>query len=85
MVGFPDKFRIVTGIYPHPHEEAVMNAEIDPLEKQIYDLKAQLSAARRKVTPEPVKDWPGVSALRKTEGGAIERTWRRLLRAVAAV
>jgi hypothetical protein len=28
------------------------------------------------VTPEPVKDWPGVSALRKTEGGAIERTGR---------
>lgn len=53
-----------------------MNVEIDALEKQIYDLKAQLNAARRKVTPEPVKDWPGVSALRKTEGGAIERTGR---------
>jgi hypothetical protein len=34
LVGFPDKFRIVAGIYPHPHEEAVMNVEIDALEEQ---------------------------------------------------
>jgi predicted dithiol-disulfide oxidoreductase (DUF899 family) len=34
-----------------------MNAEIDQLQKQIDDLKKQLSAARRKVTPQPVKDY----------------------------